>query len=108
MNKTDVRKNYLYRLASAVCEDFQVTPGSFYSRHSRGYTSRARHVFVLVALDSGFTPGEIESQLHMHQTFVSQVLRRNYALRDTVEYKHAHGLMHGWLNHAQDLKESVA
>lgn len=105
----EVRKNYLHRLINVICEDFQVDLGQFYSRHTRGRVSRARHVFVLVAHDNGFLPREIEGRIRMHSSFVAQVLRRNYKLRQTTEYIHANGVVKGWMAHNGDLKmERVA
>ena len=63
MTETDLRKNKLYRLAKFICEDVGMSFERFYNRYARHQVSKARHVFVLVATDAGFTYGEIASVL---------------------------------------------
>ena len=101
MSEGDVRQNNLRRLAEMICKDFHIGAEQFYSRHARGRSSKARHVFVLAAFDNGYRADEIEPLLTMHDTFVAQVLRRNYALRKTAEYYHAYGMLKGWLGEQQ-------
>jgi len=97
MSEMSLRKGYLKQLVGVICIDFSIDVSQFFSKYARGRSARARHVFVLAAYDNGFLPAEIEGVIGMHNSFVSQVLRRNYDLRKTTEYFHAYGVVKGWL-----------
>jgi hypothetical protein len=93
LGEAEVRRNKLYRLAKFVCEDLHVTFERFYNQYARNEVSTARHVYVLVATDLGFSYNEVASVLRRDPSFITQVRRRKFALRTTIEYLHAKQFM---------------
>jgi hypothetical protein len=64
---------------------------------ARGEVSQARHLFVLVATDSGFSHQEVQAILKRDNSFITQVRRRKYQLRQSAEYIHAKGFLNAIL-----------
>jgi hypothetical protein len=86
--KIDRKASALQRLVKHLCERMGVTIGQFYSRYARD-ASRTRHIFVLVATDQGYPHLTVARFMDMDLSYVTQVRRRNFALRETDEYKEA-------------------
>lgn len=93
MSESDVRLSKLIRLAQYICKDLKVSHDRFYNVYARGEVSKARHLFVLVATDVGFSHQEVMSVLKRDPSFITQVRRRKQDLRKTAEYIHAAGFI---------------
>ena len=83
--------NHLQALAELICDDMAITLDRFFSKYSRGKASRARHLFALAATDAGLPHLAVSSFLQKDPSYVTQVRRRKYIIRQTVEYHHALG-----------------
>lgn len=82
----------MLKLLGFVCKEFDVSVPRLTNKYSRGKASTARHVFVLVATELGYSQDDIEFVLKMNESFASQTIRRKYNLKQTVEYIHVLGL----------------
>lgn len=108
MTESDLRLSKLLRLAQYICKDLRVSHERFYNVYARGEVSQARHIFVLVATDSGFSYPEVLSVLKRDNSFITQVRRRKQDLRRTNEYIHAKGFLDAiLLRETQLVKESL-
>ena len=79
MTEADVRLTKLIRLAQYICKDLRVSHERFYNVYARGEVSAARHLFVLVATDVGFSHPEVMAVLKRDPSFVTQVRRQEAA-----------------------------
>lgn len=108
VSESDIRLSKLIRLAQYICKDLKVSHERFYNVYARGEVSQARHLFVLVATDVGFSHPEVMAVLKRDPSFITQVRRRKQDLRKTAEYIHAVGFMNAINSKQQETMNAEA
>lgn len=85
MNTED--RGNLRQLAEIVAFDLKVDVEKiFHSPYARGKVSQARQIIALAASDAGFPHLAVSHFLQKDASYVTQIRRRKYALRETTTY----------------------
>jgi hypothetical protein len=82
---TQERDN-LRDLAELIAFDLGVPVEKMFQGYARGNVSKACHILALAASDAGFPHLAVSHFLQKDASYVTQIRRRKYALRETTSY----------------------